>query len=278
MPVPTGSVVLTGLLLVLTGCGAPAPAGPPTAARFDYQLGEPYPPADGVTVVVRDWADGEPLPGGWSVCYVNAFQTQPDDPDGPARRDSRSSWPDDLLLAELGEDPDWPGELLVDLSSEDRRARAAAWLEPVLDVCADKGFDAVELDNLDSWTRFEDTDRAGRVPFGRAEALDHATRLTTAAHRRGLAVAQKNTPQLTPAEVEAVGFDLVVAEQCGRYDECDAYTALHGDAVLDVEYDDDGFARACDVLGSGAAVVRRDVDLAGPGDPGHVARWCGISP
>ncbi len=137
------------------------------------------------------------------------------------------------------------------------------------------GFDAVELDNLDSWTRFDGTDAEGRVPFGRQDALAYAALLAEQAHGLGLAVAQKNAPDLTAHEVhDVVGFDLVVAEQCGRYDECDAYVALHGRAVLDVEYDDEGFETACTQVGTEVSVVRRDVGLSVPTSPGYRAAWC----
>ncbi len=34
----------------------------------------------------------------------------------------------------------------------------------MIDGCARKGFDAVEFDNLDSWTRFDGTPLAKRCP------------------------------------------------------------------------------------------------------------------
>ena len=67
----------------------------------------------------RDWFAGEPLDAAdtYSICYVNAFQTQPDE-DGVDRPDERSNWPAELVLVELGDDPNWEGEYLVDLSTE----------------------------------------------------------------------------------------------------------------------------------------------------------------
>ena len=46
----------------------------------------------------------------------------------------------------------------------------------MIETCARKGFDAVEYDNLDSWTRFDDTPREGDVPFGKRAALAYAGR------------------------------------------------------------------------------------------------------
>ena len=81
---------------------AVAVALPPAGAGFDYQLGGGYPPPAGVTVVARDRHD--PPAGDYSICYLNAFQTQP----GERRR-----WPRGLVLTRLGDDPGWPGELLA---------------------------------------------------------------------------------------------------------------------------------------------------------------------
>ena len=70
----------------------------------------------------RDWFLGEPLADGYSICYVNAFQTQSDE-DGVDRPDERSNWPAELVLSELGDDPNWGGEYLVDISTDANRRR-----------------------------------------------------------------------------------------------------------------------------------------------------------
>ena len=87
----------------------------------------------------------------------------------------------------------------------------------MIETCARKGFDAVEFDNLDSWTRFDGTDRAGAVPFDEDDAVAYAARLTAIAHALGLAVGQKNTPQLDAStSLDVIGFDFAVVEECGR--------------------------------------------------------------
>ncbi len=69
--------------------GSPADAGgrdggptsltlPPANGGLDYQLGEAYPPPSGVVVVSRD-RNMSPAPGLYTICYVNGFQTQPDE-------------------------------------------------------------------------------------------------------------------------------------------------------------------------------------------------------
>ena len=56
------------------------PVPPPANAGFDYQIGGDYPLPKGATVVSRDWFEGHAAgPPAYSICYVNAFQTQDDE-------------------------------------------------------------------------------------------------------------------------------------------------------------------------------------------------------
>jgi hypothetical protein len=250
-----------GWLAALLAIGA---ALPPVNAPFDYQIGEPYPPPRGVRVVSRDWFDGKPPRHGYAICYINAFQTQDDSPE-VERPDERSAWPADLVLTALGDDPHWGGEYLVDISTPTLRERAAARIQPMIEACARKGFDAVEYDNLDSWTRFDGTPRVDDVPFGKREALAFARRIARRAHARGLAVAQKNTVELTHAQVRRVGFDFAIAEECGHYRECGGYRRLYGDRVLAIEYRRRDFRAACRAVGDRISVVLRDRNVTAPG-------------
>lgn len=258
-------------LTVPLALGAPVHADrtwsppPPVDAGADYQLGGDAPRPPGVTVVVRDWFSGRaPTDPTYAICYVNAFQTQPDEA-GVRRPDETSQWPAHLVLTDLGDDPNWPGEFLVDISSAERRTAAAHHVEQMVDRCAVRGFEAVEFDNLDSWTRFDGTAREDDVPFGRRDAVRYAAILTGHAHSVGLAVAQKNTPQLAArTSRRVIGFDFVIAEECGRYRECDAYRRVFGRRIIDIEYTDGGFARACHAMGDRVTVIRRDVGLRTP--------------
>ena len=161
------SVLLSLLACALAAAPARAATPPPANAGFDYQIGGDYALPAGVGVVSRDWFIGAAPEGAYAICYVNAFQTQDDEP-GVSRRDERSAWPRSLVLTELGDDPNWGGEYLVDISTARKRKRAANWIQPMIRTCKRKGFEAVEYDNLDSWTRFDDTPREGDVPFGKA--------------------------------------------------------------------------------------------------------------
>ena len=249
-------------------------AAPPANVPFDYQIGAPYEPPAGVGVVSRDWFAAEPAPGTYSICYVNAFQTQ-DGEAGVARPDERLAWPPHLVLAGLGDDPDWGGEYLIDIGSAAQRRRAADWVQPMIETCARKGYDAVEYDNLDSWTRFDGTPRAGDVPFGKRAAIAYAALLADRAHALGLAAGQKNTVELTRAQARRrIGFDFAIAEECGRYRECRAYRRVHGNRVLAIEYRRRDFRRACRAVGDKIAVVLRDRAVSAPGSPGYRYRAC----
>ena len=271
------AAAIVGLLLpvaLLEGEGpgvnaaaAEAPAPPPANAGFDYQIGGDYPLPDGTGVVSRDWFIGEdaeqPV---YSICYVNAFQTQSDE-SGVDRPDERSNWAQSLVLSELGDDPNWGGEYLVDISGAKKRRRAARWVEQMIEACERQGFEAVEYDNLDSWTRFDGTPLADEVPFEKGQALAYARQLARRAHALGLAVGQKNTADITPAQSRRVGFDFAIAEECARYDECDRYRRIYGDGVIEIEYRHKDFRKACRTDGDEISVVLRDRQVSRPGSP-----------
>lgn len=262
------------MALLLAGCAGSAAlssasvAPPPAGARFDYQLGGAYPLADGVDLVVRD-RRADPEPGAYSVCYVNAFQTQPGEEaewDGPRAA---------LLLRDAdGEpvtDPDWPDETLLDVSTEAERAALIDVVAPWIAGCAERGFDAVEADNLDSATRSEGllTD---------ADTAAFAAALVEEAHGHGLAIGQKNAAERAE-EMRRLGFDFAITEECEAFDECDAYTDVYGQRVYEVEYTDVAdadavFDRACALRGDRIGVLLRDRELLLPGEAGYESRQC----
>jgi hypothetical protein len=258
LAVALGVVIATAT----TGCSGGEPELPPAGATFDYQLGAAYEPAAGTEVVVRD-STAEPAVGAYGVCYVNGFQTQPG-----------VDWPDELLVhrasGELLVDPGWPDEHLFDLASATTRQTVADRMQATVDGCAADGYDAVEFDNLDSYSRSEGA-------FALDDAVAYATLLVDRAHRAGLAVAQKNTAELEARGRDEVGFDFAVVEECDAYDECDAFTDVYGDRVLAVEYDDelrDTFAETCGRASTPPSTILRDRDLVGPDDPGYAFERC----
>ncbi|CAN7347550.1 endo alpha-1,4 polygalactosaminidase [Microbacterium sp. LjRoot45] len=278
----SGVLTLVGVMasLVLSGCAAgtappaetpdatatPSPSAasvalPPAGGAPDYQLGGAYDPPAGVAIVARD-RTAPPAASLYSICYVNAFQTQPGEAD---------DWPGALLLrdaaGELVIDPDWPDEVIVDTRDA---AGVAARVTPWIEGCAAGGFDAVEFDNLDTYTR---TDGA----LSRADNVAVAGLLVEAAHRVGLAAGQKNAAEDAELLRTEAGFDFAVTEECAAYDECAAYTDVYGDAVIGIEYTDNlprTFAEVCEHEDRPASLVLRDRDLTVVGDPAYVFELC----
>ena len=68
-----------------------------------------------------------------------------------------------------------------------------------LQTCASKGFQAVEFDNLDSYTRFDSTG------FGQEEAAAYTTLLVSQTHALGMAAAQKNSAEMLGYK-DQIGF------------------------------------------------------------------------
>ncbi|MFB7337848.1 endo alpha-1,4 polygalactosaminidase [Streptomyces adustus] len=255
-----GAAALTGALFV----GAPSTQAatvslPPTHAGFDYQIGGAYTPPTGVKVVTRDHT-ASPAAGLYNICYVNAFQAQPG---------AEGEWASDLLLRDSAGkvvyDQDW-GEALLDVGTDAKRQRIANQIGSQIDGCRDKGFQAVEPDNYDSYSR-----SGGRLTANNAQAFIKL--LSARAHADGLAIAQKNTPELAGNRT-ANGLDFAVAEECGQYDECGDYTSAFGNNVIVIEYTNSGKSKACRGWGGTLSIVQRDVNVSPAGSSGYVRKTC----
>jgi hypothetical protein len=252
-------------LLLLSGCAA-SPASdtgvalPPTSGTFDYQLGGSYPAPDDAAIVERD-STSTPAKGSYGICYVNGFQSQPG-----------VTWPNDLLVhrssGALLVDPGWPDEHLFDISTAAKRAAIADRLGASIRHCEKVGFQAIEFDNFDSYSRSK-----GALSLGDAKAF--ARLLVTRSHAIGLAVAQKNTAELGTKGRTGIGFDFAITEECDRYRECATFTRAYGDRVFDIEYTDDLRGTAAAVCGRAtASTIIRDRDLVARGAKGYFYRAC----
>ncbi len=107
----------------------------------------------------------------------------------------------------------------------------AAPLERRFAMCARKGFDAVEPDNLAGWEN-----KTG-FRIGRADQLRFNRWVAEQVHKRGMAVALKNDGRQAR---ELVGdFDFAIVEQCFQFRECGYYKPFvrHGKAVFEAEYE-----------------------------------------
>ena len=243
--------------------GRPATVRPfPGAGVFDYQIGGAYPPAAGVRIVDRDRTDA-PAPGRYNVCYVNAYQAQPED-----LRWWESKHPNLLLRDARGRliiDRDW-NEALLDIATPARRTAVATVVEGWIAGCARSGYDAIEPDNLDSYTRSQ-----GRLTA--ENAVSFAALLAGFAHRHGMSIGQKNAADLAP-QLRRSGDDFAVAEECQQYDECGAYTSVYGTKVIEIEYTATSFAQACAVRRGRVSLLLRDRDVVARGSAGYVSRTC----
>lgn len=246
--------ILALLMMALPGPVDAAVRPLPVGTDVDYQLGGVRDVPENVGIVVRD-RGAAPLAGHYNVCYVNGFQTQAEE---------RSFWKGrmSLVLRRGGRpvvDAAW-GEWLLDVRSAHNRTRLARIVGVWTRRCAARGFDAVEFDNLDSYTR-------SRGLLSRRQASAYAHLLVRTAHRAGLAAGQKN---LADFDGHSIGYDFAVAEECGRYRECGDYIAHYERRVLAIEYRRADFEWTCDHYASAMPVVLRDLALS----PDGVRDWC----
>ncbi len=125
----------------------------------------------------------------------------------------------------------YPDERWLDI----RRYRKFA--DPLRDrfrMCARKGFDGVEADNVAGYQN------PTGFPLTAADQLEFNRWLARQAHRFGLAIGLKNDPDQVK---QLVGnFDFAVVEQCFQYSECGRYSPFirANKAVYLVEYETPG--------------------------------------
>ncbi len=124
----------------------------------------------------------------------------------------------------------FPDERWLDVSRFHRFERP---LKRRFTMCARKGFDAVEPDNLAGW---EPENRTG-FHITRADQLRFNRWVAREVHDRGMAVALKNDGRQAQQLVGA--FDFAVVEQCFQYDECGLYRPFvrRRKAVFEAEYE-----------------------------------------
>lgn len=150
------------------------------------------------------------------ICYVNVGADESFRPDAKA-----------VPASVIGKSNGWPGEHWLDV-------RQLGVLRPIIaarfKVCADKGFDGIEADNVDGYAN--DTG----FPLTADDQLAYNRMIAKLAHADGLAIGLKNdvdqVSQLVP------DFDFAVNEQCAQYSECNSLEPFiaAGKAVFHVEY------------------------------------------
>jgi hypothetical protein len=122
----------------------------------------------------------------------------------------------------------FPDERWLDIS---RFRLFAPVLERRFRLCARKGFDAVEPDNVAGWEN-----RTG-FDLSAADQLRFNRWVAARVHALGMAVALKNDPRQVRRLVGP--FDFAIVEQCFQYDECGSYSPFvrAGKAVFEAEYE-----------------------------------------
>ena len=126
-----------------------------------------------------------------------------------------------------GDTNGWPGEKWLDI-------RQLGVLEPIMtarmQMCVQKGFDALEPDNIDGYTN------STGFPLSGQDQLTYNTWIATEAHNLGLSVGLKNDVDQT-TDLEPY-FDWALDEQCNEFSECGTehvFTSA-GKAVFNAEY------------------------------------------
>ncbi len=177
--------------------------------------------------------------GAHVICYFNAGGSED-------FRDDFGRFPDEVQGRPLD---DWPGERWLDVRQLDVLLPIMA---ARMDECRDKGFDAVDPDNLNGFAN-----ETG-FPLTESDAMAYQRALIGLAHDRGLAIGLKNTMELLPELADEIDF--AVNEQCQEYEECDTYAPLIalGKPVFNIEYEG-----TCDDQPEGVSTVLADLMLDG---------------
>jgi hypothetical protein len=233
---------------------------PPVNAKFDYQLGGPYTPPAGVTVVSR-LGNTTPAQGIYNICYVNGFQI-------PTANESfwTGSHPD-LILRSGGNpvrDPQ-TNEMFLDISLAEKRTAISSIIGNRLVECAQNSYQAIEIGNLDSYTRSQGL-------LLEQQAVYLMKMYTDAAHALGRPVAQKNAPALVARKAE-LGTDFALVEECNRDNNCETYKTGYGDNVLVIEYRQQDFDAGCAAYPNWS-IVLRDEAFVTPQDAAYVYDDC----
>jgi hypothetical protein len=212
-------------LTTLPLCAHAQQAAFTSGMTWDWQLSEPF--NLGVGVQVLD-LDPDSLGAGdiaelrakgvLTICYVSVGTLE-------EWRGDVAAFPAQVIGKSYVE---WQGERFLDIRQTDI-------LLPLMQArfadCADKGYNAVEPDNMDVYSNESGFD------ISAAQTVAYVTALADIAHGMGLAIGQKNVPELT-ADLEPA-LDFIVTEGCIADSWCDQVSqyAAHDKAIFAAEYE-----------------------------------------
>jgi hypothetical protein len=151
-----------------------------------------------------------------AICYIDAGTWE-------NWRSDAGSFPASVLGANNG----WPGEKWLDI-------RQVSVLAPIMtarfEMCKNKGFDAVEPDNIDGYTN------STGFPLQASDQITYNEWIATTVHGLGMSVALKNDGDQIATLLRFFDFD--INEQCVQYSECAMLKPFvtAGKAVFETEY------------------------------------------
>ncbi|HJQ08215.1 MAG TPA: endo alpha-1,4 polygalactosaminidase [Candidatus Saccharimonadales bacterium] len=134
---------------------------------------------------------------------------------------------DQFPKAAIGASVDgWPGENWLDVTNPTVKTIMKARMQ----MCKDKGFDAIEPDNIDSYQN-----KPG-FPTTAAQQAAYNQWIAETAHSLGLSIGLKNDLDQVPQLVSY--FDWALNEECNQYDECETLEPFvkANKAVFNAEY------------------------------------------
>lgn len=163
----------------------------------------------------------------------------------------------------LGSNNGWPGEKWLDV-------RQLSVLEPIMharfQMCQQKGFDAVEADNIDGW------ENSTGFSISANNQLTYNEWFAQDVHALGMAIFQKNDPEQVSSALPGgqpfnTYFDGALDEQCNEYSECSSYQPYltAGKPVLNAEYKSSlypGFCSADNAAGIMGALFALNLDAS----------------
>jgi hypothetical protein len=137
--------------------------------------------------------------------------------------------------ADLGANNGWPGEQWLNIADPAIQPIMAARFQ----MCQQKGFDAVEPDNMDGY------ENSTGFSLTAAQQLSYDEWVAQEVHSLGMAVLQKNDPDQAAA-LEPY-FDGALDEQCNQYAECSSFQPYlaAGKPVLNAEYQSSLYPGLC---------------------------------
>lgn len=204
--------------------------------------------------------------GVYTVCYINVGSYEPWRPDA-------AQYP---AYLKIQQDPDWPDESFLDVNDVFRpNSVLATILANRFKMCRDKGFAAIEPDNLQN----DENVSGGRVTT--QQQIDFNGFIADLAHSYGLAVFQKNGPDKVllrdrTGKMMVEKFDAILNEECQQYKECGplAEYVKRGKLALNVEYRA-GMALDCPLSNSlRINSIKKDLGLKGGNARGYVRQSC----